>query len=289
MFNMRYHIASLVSVFLALSVGLLLGSIVNERGTLDTQRDALVSSLREHYDGITSENNDLSDQNKVQEAFIDDTLPLLIDGALAGKNVVILANTGRADGLAGVKSAVIAAGGNPIAVTFEKPGLGLDDLAVSEIASAYVDVASPSASAEMASLLADEWASPLENRPLTEALAEADVFSLDLDDLPASVRIEAVVILAAFDDEPDVGAFEVARALVDHDMPGAGVEVVSYPTGVAEEAVNRGLSAVDHVDRPEGVFSLIMILSDRASGYFGVGPAASGLYPIIEPEGVVIQ
>lgn len=289
MFNMRYHIASLVSVFLALSVGLLLGSIVNERGALDAQRDSLVSSLREQYEAISSENNELSTENDALGSFVTDTLPVLIDGELAGKTVAVFVNTGRADGLSAVRGAITAAGGVPVTVTFEKPRMGLEDPLASEIASGYVDVAAPDALSQAAVILANEWASPLQNRPFTEALVEANVLSVDLSELPASVRIDGVVILTVLDDEPDVGAFEVARALVDHGVPGVGAEVESYPTGVAEEAVNRGLSAVDHLARPQGVFSLVMILSDKASGYFGVGPAAGALYPVIDPTGVVSQ
>lgn len=289
MFNMRYHIASLVSVFLALSVGLLLGSIVNERGALDAQRDSLVSSLREQYEAISSENNELSTENDTLGSFATDTLPVLIDGELAGKTVAVFVNTGRADGLSAVRGAITAAGGVPVTVTFEKPKMGLEDSLASEIASGYVDAGAPDALSQAAVILANEWASPLENRPFTEALVEANVLSVDLSELPASVRIDGVVILAVLDDEPDMGAFEVARALVDHGVPGVGAEVESYPTGVAEEAVNRGLSAVDHLARPQGVYSLVMILSDKASGYFGVGPAAGAAYPVIDPTGVVSQ
>ena len=39
MYNLRYHIASLVAVFLALAVGLLLGTVVVERGELDRAAD----------------------------------------------------------------------------------------------------------------------------------------------------------------------------------------------------------------------------------------------------------
>lgn len=283
MFNMRYHIASLVSVFLALSVGLLLGSIVNERGTLDAQRDALVSSLREQYDALSTENEALTLQNDGRGEFIADALPLLVDGELAGKTVVILSNAGRVDGLSAARSAVTAAGGTPVTVTFEKRELGFDDVDASVIASPHVDAASPDAVQQAAELLAAEWASPLANRSFTEALVDAGVISVDLAELPASVRVDSVVVLAVLEDEPDAGAFEVARALADHGAPGVGVEVTGQQSGIAGEAANRGLSAVDDIDEPEGVYSLVMVLAERASGYFGVGPAASSRYPVVEP------
>jgi hypothetical protein len=51
MYNLRYHIVSLVAVFLALTVGLVLGTVVVERGVLTKQRAALVGDLTKQYDG----------------------------------------------------------------------------------------------------------------------------------------------------------------------------------------------------------------------------------------------
>ena len=52
MYNLRYHIASLVAVFLALSVGLLLGTVVAERGMITDQTGALVADLQARFDEI---------------------------------------------------------------------------------------------------------------------------------------------------------------------------------------------------------------------------------------------
>ena len=58
--RIRSLIASLVAVFLALSVGLVLGSIVVERGTIDRQQEALVKSLQNDFVRINRENKDFS-------------------------------------------------------------------------------------------------------------------------------------------------------------------------------------------------------------------------------------
>ena len=42
MYNIRYHIASLVAVFLALALGLVLGGLVVQQGTFSKQQKALV-------------------------------------------------------------------------------------------------------------------------------------------------------------------------------------------------------------------------------------------------------
>ncbi len=49
MFDMRYHIASLVAVFLALTVGIVLGTAIVNRGVLVRQQNALVGSLRTEF------------------------------------------------------------------------------------------------------------------------------------------------------------------------------------------------------------------------------------------------
>lgn len=282
MFNLRYHIASLVSIFLALSVGLLLGTIVNERGALDEQRDTLVSGLRAQYEELSSSNDELSAENERLSSFVSDTTGLLLAGQLQDRTVLVLTNLGRSDGLSAAREAVAAAGGTPIVITLNDAELGLSANTASEVATAFVDPESADPTEDLAAILASEWASPLENRPLTSALLEADV--IDSDEFPATMRADGVIVIAAQDGNPDETALAIAAALSRLGVVAVGVEAQSLSTGVAAAALDRGLSAVDHVTSPEGSYSLVMVLAGRASGYFGEGAPATSRYPALAPS-----
>lgn len=276
MYNLRYHIASLAGVFIALSLGLLLGTIVSERGTLDDQRDTMINTLEEDFATLSQRNNELEAENEARADFVNDFVPVLVAGSLAQKDVIVIANAGRSDGLSAVEQAITDAGGTPRVVTIVEAGLALDDERVTTALSDF-DFTGTDLARSVAASLAAEWAGGTAARPVTDALVSAEV--LRADGLPADVTGDAVVCLAAWEQKPDAIAVSIARAMSDLGFPAAGAQAVSLDTGVAVASVDAGLSAVDQMGRPEGAYALAKVLSGSATGYFGTGSGALAPYP----------
>lgn len=278
MYNLRYHLASLIAVFLSLSIGLLLGTIVVERGVLDRQKESIVQSLQEEFQSLTAENQELSGALQSREDLVDDLLDVAVDGTLEGNTVLVLVSTGRADGLGSVRDAIEAAGGSVVTLLLSEPSLGLDDPAVS---AATTDVVGPFEPAsllpEAAAALTREWSTP-GPRPLTEALVSAGVLRVDGDPGP-EVGADAAVVMAVFDDTPDEGAIAIGEAFVNAGFVGCGAESSAQQTGVASAALAAGMSAVDHMGTPEGAYSLTWVLSGRATGHYGVKEGAQAPWP----------
>lgn len=277
MYNLRYHIASLVGVFLALSIGLLLGTVVAERGTLDTQRDKLINGLEAEFAKLNDENASLSAENAARADFVADVVPALVAGKLAGKNVLVISSAGRTDGLAAVQAAVKAAGGLAVVVTIEKPGLGLTDAAVSSALGSLVASSPAGLEPSVVASLAAEWTSATPARPVTNALISAG--ALKAEGLSASVKADSVVVVAAVDGKPDTVALEVARAMAERGAITVGAQAVSADNGIAGAAFDTGLNAVDQMGRPEGMYALDLVLAGDATGYFGTGKGATAPYP----------
>jgi hypothetical protein len=278
-YNFRYHLVSLVAVFLALSIGLLLGTIVVERGILDSQRDAIVEGLQEEFRVLADENASLSEENIERESYMMDTLPVLTRERLLGSTVLVMANTGRTDGLGATTDAVAQAGGVAVTMTFNEEGLGLDASDVQEALAAVMGERGEDELAEsvVASLVA-EWTQPLEVRPVTDALVSSGASSMG--EFPPGSQADGVVVMVAWDDVPDEIALDIAQALGEAGTVPIGVESSTNPDGVAAAAAERGLSAVDDVSRVEGQYSLVFILSGEASGFFGFGDNAQAPYPV---------
>lgn len=276
MYNLRYHIASLVGVFLALSIGLLLGTVVAERGTLDDQRDALINSLERDFADLSESNQQLSAENEALLEFESDIVPVLITGTLSGRTVVVLTNAGRSDGTAAVQDTIKAAGGIPVTLVIEQAGMGLDDAQVLAAVKPHLAGKADDVQAAVASALASEWttAGP---RPVTEALLSAGV--LRTSELDADTIADSITFTAAWDQEPDQTAVRIGEAFVDEGHKAVGAQAVSLDTGVAAAALESGLDAVDQMGRPVGAYSLAWVLAGRASGYYGSGSGARALYP----------
>jgi hypothetical protein len=277
-YNLRYHIASLVAVFLALALGLLLGTIVVERGVLSDQQTTLVAGLQKDFDQIRTESAALKKANDSLSAFAAEAAPHIVDSALAGRDVLVIASPDSGDTVADVSAAVRAAGGRTAVVTFAGVGLSLADGSVSAAADKALGVAAGSADATaVIAALAREWSTPGDPRTVTKALAAAG--GLKLAGFPATVTVDAVAVCAVFDGAPDPSAFLLAHALAGGSLPAAGVENSRRADGTAAAAKAAGMSGVDDVDTPVGSVSLIWVLAGRARGLYGSGNGVDAAYP----------
>lgn len=277
MYNWRYHIASLVAVFLSLSIGLVLGTIVNERGALDAQRDSLINSLQKEFESLSSENRTLTEVHERDAAFIEDTLGHLVADELEGRAVYVLASTGRTDGLAATEDAVRLAGGVPVSITLGSPGFGLsDDGLATALGVFFHGVDREDLLESVAASLSAEWSLPAGQRVVTAALINAGV--LNAESLVDAPPIAGLVLLAVAEDSADTAALSLGLAVSRGGIPVVGAQTTSRDTGVAQAAAGAGLSSVDDIDEPQGVFSLVRILAGGVSGQFGVG-TGSRPYP----------
>lgn len=282
MFNVRYHIASLVAVFLALALGLVLGGLVVQQGTLDGQQDALVEGLRDEFDAIRTENSDLSEQNEELTAFATDAVDVWVDGRLEGRTVVVLVNSGREDGMRAASDAIADAGGQAATVTMLKPGFGLDD---DELRS-RVESLTGTTGDQLASLtasLAAEWATPAKDRPMTELLVSEDVLSID--GLPEAAAVAGLVDIASPDGVSDPAAVALAVEIGAKGLPAVGAQTAGTDTGKAAAAADDGIAGLDGLGSVVGRYSLVALLSGAEPGYFGPVSAAQAPYPpLVEPQ-----
>lgn len=111
MIDFRYHLVSLISVFLALAVGIALGA-----GPLkETIGDSLtgqVSKLREEKDALRTALADATADVNDRDAYLEAQSPALLDGALTGRRVVlVLVDDVDAGTVRGMTQSVGLAGG----------------------------------------------------------------------------------------------------------------------------------------------------------------------------------
>lgn len=123
MFDFRYHALSLVAVFLALAIGILLGATIGNSLVSDADK-GIRSSL--HQDVINARNAASQAQSQLsqRDKIISSALPMLVQGELAGQRVAIVA-TGSLPGSveSEVRQAVETASGTVDSLsTFDVPG-----------------------------------------------------------------------------------------------------------------------------------------------------------------------
>jgi len=89
MYNLRYHLASLASVFLALAVGLVLGGLIADQAPSAAQ-DVLVKGIEKDIAQTRETNNQLRGENKNLGDFSDFLLQNFVEGRLEGMIVQVL-------------------------------------------------------------------------------------------------------------------------------------------------------------------------------------------------------
>lgn len=93
MINFRYHLVSLTAVFLALTVGLILGTAALNGPAIEAMQST-TQSLRESNDQLRAENLELADQLDDDQAFAAAIAPDYLANQLTGKNILIVALPG---------------------------------------------------------------------------------------------------------------------------------------------------------------------------------------------------
>lgn len=93
MINLRYHVVSLIAVFLALGMGIVMGSTVIDRVTVDALNSRL-EEVRRSVNGVRDENRTLADQVRIGQDFAQQSQSLIVSDRLVGVPVVIVAVTG---------------------------------------------------------------------------------------------------------------------------------------------------------------------------------------------------
>lgn len=280
MYNLRYHIASLVGVFLALSLGLILGGLVVQRGAVDRQQGALVDGLRKEFSTLRAENRALTEKNGTLSVFSEDMSRDWVDGQLVGKSVIVVSSAGRSDGARAAVDSVQSAGGTAVSVVLLKPGFGLQDEKVRSLLSSEADT--PESAESIATSLVAEWKAVTTERPLTAALQEAGV--LDIEGLEPGTPATGLVDLAAQGGRPSADGLALAAAFAAEDGRSVAAEVPLAKAGLAAVAWARKIPAIDTLGTEIGRYSLVALLTGAKPEYYGTGQAASAPYPPPSPE-----
>ncbi|MFL5954990.1 MAG: copper transporter [Gaiellaceae bacterium] len=283
MLDLRYHVASLSAVFLALVIGILVGVGISGRGFVDKSErrnfENRISALQSRVDQLGAQNALLAQQGQAEHTFVQDTYPVLMRDRLKGKRigVIVIGPAGRPVG--DVRQALADAGGTLSLYRVLK--VPIAPAAVRRALAKHPGFQTPEA---VGHELAQEWA--------TQGVTPiADVVSpLIVEEQRGGngKALDGIVIVGAVPTDPPTaqlvaGMFDGFAAA---SIPAVGAERIdTVPSAVPAWGQMASLSTVDDVDTPSGKFALTLLLAGAARGHYGVKPAAEAPLPRVEPAG----
>jgi hypothetical protein len=200
MYNFRYHLVTIVSIFAALALGLLLGVAITGSELVKDASSNLAESLTKQFDELNSTNDALSKQLQTEELLTDELFSAWSAERLTGRTIAILTKTPEADdALAAELSALIRqSGGIPVVVHID-PSRGFaleDEKMAAEFKQLVPEVEGEDYEVTLARALVDEWSftvresdgsllSALETHyPLTILLVEEKLISVSVSYKP---------------------------------------------------------------------------------------------------------
>jgi len=314
--SLRYHIVSLVAVFLALALGIVVGSTVLQEGTVSVLR-ATSQRVREESEVNSRQNVDLKRKLARQQSFGAAVLPELVQGRLKDRPVVLV-DTDKVDG--GMRDSVrkvLEDAGAEVdgQVTFADGRLALgaegDRTALGRLLT--IDAADPEVlRGELVKKLADRLATPSALPQESQQRASDMLTGLQDADFLADLKLSRPMA-AGTDPFPRQGSMFVllgpgaaTTAAVAPDAflvpladqvssqagtgPVAGVEAFAVPKETSwilalrdNRTVSRRVSGIDSVDTVYGQLALVEALEDSLqqlpAGQYGTKDGASGLLP----------
>ena len=310
MIDFRYHLVSLIAVFLAIALGIVIGTTQLNGKVLDDLRGQ-VSSLEQGKRDLEDSTQQLQAQRDDDNAFQTAVAPALVDGALTGRSVVLVVSDEQvsSDTIDEVTTLVGQAGGTVSGTIRLQPAFS--DPSKASAQQNYVpggglptSVTLPTngdagqlAASVLAQVLMAKVAGPTPNTAdlssVLPGLSALDVLSQDTASVtPANFAV--VLTAGAFSgndaDQRNASLAELAAAL---DAAGEGAVVA----GDAASATDKGLvgvlrndpttsaavSTVDNVDTIAGQISTVLALGregEGTSGKYGTGQDTQPVPPV---------
>ena len=289
MFDLRYHVASLAAVFLALLIGILVGVGIADRGYVDkAQRGLLeqrITKLQSDLGAAREHADSLEAQQRATQAFVTDTYPELMANRLRGKTVALVF-LGPVDGhvQASLEQALTDAGARGW-VRVRALKLPLDVAQIDKTLAGEPKLARYAGDARLPALgksLAEELARG-GKAPLWTTLAEQIVAErTGSEQRPA----DGVIVVRTAGKQYDGTASFLAgfyTGLIAAPVPVVGVETTDASQPAVRAFQRNGISSVDDIDQPIGRFALALLLSGAKAGHYGIKASATdGVLPPLE-------
>ena len=303
MIDFRYHLVSIVSIFLALAVGIVLGAGPLQ-GQIGDTLTSEITQLRSDKAGLRAEVTALNQEGAERDAWEQATVGRVVSGLATGRGVAVVALPGvETQNITSVTDLVVAAGGTVASTTKVRSDMASADAEAKKARQDLADKLAPTLRVNPTPTGADKSAE-LIDRVLAAALASTGPTSAGQDasreslaglvnaklidvDPKTAVPAQLVIILAnpvteGTEKEQQAVAASWVRLATALDTAAAGSVMGQFAgppeagKGTSVVAVLRqdstaadAVSTVDNASTSRGLAGLILALSQQESGQSG--------------------
>jgi hypothetical protein len=283
MFDLRYHVASLAAVFVALIVGILVGVGLAGSGVTNKADLKIAQQQRDNAEAQRdAARGQLAEQQKSEKAF-QVAYPAVMRDLLADKRIAVL-YVGSVD--SGVNQSIAEtlqdAGAAPAArvVSLSVPvnAENLDGALFEKGGAKFVKYVGNDQLENLGTALGTEFAAGGQT-PLWKLLGKQ---LIDERNGNAKQPVDGIVVVrTSKPQQGDTMRFlrGLYSGLASANLPAVGVENANTKLSAVKVFRARGLSAVDDVDESTGRAALALLLAGAKAGTYGTGDDADAILP----------
>jgi hypothetical protein len=288
-FDLRYHVASLAAVFVALVIGIFVGVGLSGKGFVnDAERanlQARIDELRTERDAAVARASGADVLGESFDDFTRSAYPELVDGRLDGKAVGVVFIGSVDQSIAStIRRAVADAGGRVASMRALR--MPLDTESVDETLGADSELRGL-AGPERREQLGREVAKELVGAGPSPVLRRLAATLVEEQSGTSRAALDAVVV--ARPARPQQGETQdflsgLYGGLAGTPIPSVGVDVTGTRRSPIAAFRRRGLSTVDAIEQTSGQIALVFLLAGARPGSYGTGrDAVDGVLPDAPP------
>jgi Copper transport outer membrane protein, MctB len=288
MFDLRYHVASLTAVFLALAIGIVVG--VGISGSVNKGEKSLARAqqhaLQQNLDQARARIGALSQQQRGAASYLNETYRSVMHNRLKRKRIAVL-YVGSDPSLGSLLSKTLRDAGSTGPARIRAVQVPIDPKQLDKDLAGRPALAGFKGVRQLDSLgrgLAQELVAGGDT-PLWDALSgQLVAYRAGGSARPAD---GIVVVRSAGPQAGRTAQFlrGLYSGLAAGGVPAIGVETSGTTPSAIAAFANNNLSTVDNLDQPIGRFALTLLLDGAQPGHYGLKPTASGPLPPLPPPG----
>lgn len=293
MIDLRYHIASIVAIFLALALGILIGSTIVGDNLIVEQQKKMIDNLEEQFYALRESEEVLTAENLRQGKIIsnyENYSQTLVSPLVAGKlqdmqiGVVI---SGDNDLPAGMINALVNAGANIASKTVVLSGLSLHDQEVGKRVREFYGLEEDASADTMRLYIARSVAAVIQNQgdpAVIEFLQNNNLIKFSGGN---QIPLSGVIILGGANDYSFYFVDSFDTALIDELNFNAvkvyGVEQYQAVYSYMEQYGQKNITTIDNIELSLGQISLVFSMAGEPGNY-GMKTTAKKLMPTLPVE-----
>ena len=292
MFDLRYHVASLAAVFLALIIGILVGVGISDRGLVDSAKTKFlqdeVASLQHRLDNQAKQSTDQARDRTASQTFINETYPALARNRLKGKQIaVVFVGSDKGGVGSSVSGALRDAGAEQVRLRALKVPIDAKQLDAALKGQPAAAGLRGKANLEALGRALGQELVVGGDTPLWDSLTGASSL---VEHVAGGSKMPADGVVVVRTAAPQRGATSkfllgVYEGLGSTGSPAVGVEQTDAANSAIKVFQDGGLSTVDDVDTPVGRLALLLLLAGQPGGQYGVkNSATDGALPPLPPR-----